>query len=147
MPAADETVGEVDDLSLRSAIATGQMHDSDYIVVPDELLPYISAVEEHFHIGLVDPSFLLKCVEVFVRGSDVAWSFAHPVLNQTFNTSINFRNDLKTFEPGFTLEPARKYASGLNDNRYRAHADLQSDGEPLLLATSCCSIPSRGKLP
>ena len=103
VPAADEIVGGVDELSLRNAIATGLAHDSDYIVVPDELLPYIEAVEEHFHIGLVDPSFLLKCVEVFVRGFDVAWSFEHPVLNQTFNTLYQFSERLETFEPGFTL--------------------------------------------
>lgn len=102
-PPAKEIVGEIDDLSLRSAIATGQMHDSDYIVVPNDLLPYIDAVEEHFHIGLVDPSFLLKCVEVFVRGFDVAWSFADPVLNQTFNTLYQCSERLETFEPGFTL--------------------------------------------
>jgi hypothetical protein len=102
-PAADEIVDGIDDLSLRQAIATGLAHDSDYIVVPDELLPYLDAVEEHFHIGLVDPSFLLKRVEVFVRGFDIAWSFAQPVLNQTFNTFYQFSERLETFEPGFTL--------------------------------------------
>lgn len=102
-PAADGIVGDIDDLSLRSAIATGKMHDSDYIVVPDDLLPYIDVVDEHFHIGLVDPSFLLKCIEVFVRGFDVAWSFAHPVLNLTFSTLYQFSEHLETFEPGFAL--------------------------------------------
>lgn len=101
--AAKEATGDIDDLSLRSAIAIGLMHDSDYIVVPDHLLPYIEAVEEHYHIGLVDASFLLKCVEVFVRGFDVAWSFAEPVLYQTFNTFYQFSERLETFEPGFTL--------------------------------------------
>jgi hypothetical protein len=102
VPAVD-IVGEIDDLSLRQAISTARDYDCDYIVVPNELLPYVDVAERHFHIGLVDPSFLLRCVEIFVRGFGVAWSFANPVLNQTFNTLYPFSERLETFEPGFTL--------------------------------------------
>jgi hypothetical protein len=78
-------------------------HDADYIVVSNELLPYIEAVDEHFHIGLTDPSFLLKCAEVFVRGFGVAWAFAHPIVNQTFTTLYLFSERVETFGLGFTL--------------------------------------------
>jgi hypothetical protein len=103
VPAVDEIADDIDSLPLRQAIATGLNCDSDYIVVPNELLPYVEPVEEHFHIGLVDPSFLLRCVEIFVRGFGVAWSFANPILNQTFNTFYQFSERIETFEPGFTL--------------------------------------------
>ena len=89
--------------SLRQAIATARNFDCDYVVVPNELLPYVEAVERCFHMGLVDPSFLLRCVEIFVRGFGVAWSFTDPVLNQTFNTLYPFSERLETFEPGFAL--------------------------------------------
>jgi hypothetical protein len=102
-PGADEVAGGISDTSLRRAVATGTSHDADYIVVPTALLPYIETVDERFHIGLTDPSFLLKCAEVFVRGFDVAWSFTHPVVNQTFTTLYQFSESAETFEPGFTL--------------------------------------------
>jgi hypothetical protein len=103
VPVVDEITGEIDNVSLRQAIATALNCDSDYIVVPNEFLPYVEAVGEHFHIGLVDLSFLLRCVEIFVRGFGVAWSFADPILNQTFSTFYQFSERLETFEPGFTL--------------------------------------------
>jgi hypothetical protein len=99
----DEIVGGMTDASLRRAIATAVEHDADYIVVPNELLPFIEGVDEHFHIGLTDPSFLLKRAEVFVRGFDVAWAFAHPVVNQMFSTLYHFSERVETFELGFTL--------------------------------------------
>jgi hypothetical protein len=99
----EEIVGGITDASLRRAIATGMRHDADYIVVSNQLLPYIDAVDEYFHIGLTDLSFLLKCAEVFVRGFDVAWAFVHPVVNQTFTTLYQFSEREETFELGFRL--------------------------------------------
>jgi hypothetical protein len=76
---------EVDDLSLRDVIATAQKHDCDYIVVPDELLPYIAVVGQRFHIQLGDFSFLHRLIEIFVCGFGVTWSFENPVFYGSFN--------------------------------------------------------------
>lgn len=98
----EEIWPEIDDLFLRESIATARREDCDYIVVPQELLPYLEAVDRQCHIGLVEFSFLLRCIEIFVRGFGVAWSFANPVLNVNFNNL--YHSELQeTVKVGFDL--------------------------------------------
>ena len=99
----NEGIGpEIDDPSLRQAIATAREQDCDYIVVPDEFLSYIDVIERQFHMRLGDLSFLLRLIEIFVRGFGVAWSFENPVFNDSFN-HLYFAELQETVAEGFLL--------------------------------------------
>jgi len=52
---------------------------------------------------LLDPSFLLRRAEIFVRGFEIPWSFSRPVLYQTWATFYQFTEYAETFQPGFDL--------------------------------------------
>ena len=104
VPMSETLHAGLDNESIRSAVSVGLANDADCIVVPNELLPYLELVEEHSHMLLTDASFLLKYVEVFVRGHGLAWAFSHPVLNQSFSTFYQFAELVQTFQPGFELQ-------------------------------------------
>src|ERR1035438_5749449 len=101
-PLADENSGGIDELSLRQAITTAQSQDCDYIVVPDDLLPHLQAAYEQPRTKLLSPSSLLRKVEILVRGFGVAWSFADPTFNRTFNTFYP-SSEYEAFKPGLDL--------------------------------------------
>lgn len=94
---------DVENTTLADAIAVALRIDADCIVVPRDLLPYIQTVEEHYHLALVDPSFLLRHVEIFVRGFEVPWSFSRPIAYQTFSTFYQLSEAAETFQRGFEL--------------------------------------------
>jgi hypothetical protein len=102
-PAPTTLQVDVGNTALGEAIAVASRIDADCIVVPSELLPYIETVDEHYHLMLLDPSFLLRQVEIFVRGFEVPWSFSRPVAYQTFSTFYQLSEQPETFQPGYDL--------------------------------------------
>jgi hypothetical protein len=91
------------DANLQRALAVALANDADYVIVPPELLPYLEDVDHHYHVTLTDSSFLLMCVDVFVRGFDIPWSFNHPILYQTFTTLYLVAERVPHFQAGFDL--------------------------------------------
>ena len=108
-PLADESAGGIDEFFLRQVIATAQSQDCDFIVVPDDLLPLLQPADEQPRIKLLNPSSLLRKVEIFVRGFGVPWSFGDPTFGQPFNIFYP-SSETEAFRPGQQLLDLLKLA-------------------------------------
>jgi hypothetical protein len=93
---------EPEELKFPRAVATAQSIDADCIVVPEgPLLAYGPDLED-MRMCLTDGSFLLRCAEIFVRGFDLPWAFAHQTWHQTWTTFYQLA-EAETFREGFNL--------------------------------------------
>jgi len=88
--AKPETGKLLPEKDLADAGQTALACDADVLVVSKpEYLPYLDECED-LGIFLTDTSFLKHYCELFVRGHDVPWSFAHQVWGQTWNGFYHF---------------------------------------------------------
>jgi hypothetical protein len=101
--ASPEILKKVQDKDLGAAIQTALSCDADVLVTNNpDWFPYI---EDFMDLGLfiTDSGFLLFCCEIFVRGHDVPWAFAHPVADITWNGFYLFAEP-RTLSPGLGFQ-------------------------------------------
>jgi hypothetical protein len=97
--ASAEVLKKVPDNELGAAMQTALACDADVLVTNNpDWLPYL---EDLVDLGLLiaDSGFLLYCCEIFIRGHEVPWAFAHPIADMTWNGFYHFAEP-KTLSPG-----------------------------------------------